>query len=76
MSETATEIKENSDETLQKERTRLAELIFKKSDKMVAEYRALIQHTGGLLTSSMVYAYQKGIQDTIKTILKESQKNV
>lgn len=60
---------------LEQERSRIAELLFTKAIHMTAEYRALIKHTGGLLTSSMVYAYNKGLQDSIKLILKENQKN-
>jgi hypothetical protein len=54
------------------ERTRLAELLFTRAIHMTNEYRALIRPTGGLLTTSMVYAYNKGIQDSIKLLLKEN----
>ncbi len=57
------------------ERLRLATKLFKEMDFMSQQYKALIQHTGGLVTSSMVYAYSKGIQDVIKLILKENNKN-
>lgn len=57
------------------EQTRLAELIFKKAPFMTAEYRILQKHTGGLVSQSMAYAYNKGLQDAIKLILKENKTN-
>ena len=39
---------------------------------MVEEYRALIKHTGGMLTAPMGFAYAKGINDTLKLIAKEN----
>lgn len=61
---------------IEAEQTRLAELIFKRAPHMTAEYRVLLQHTGGLVSQSMTYAYNKGLQDAIKLILKESKTNV
>lgn len=57
------------------EKTRLAELMFKEAPYLSAKYRALIQHKGSLLSESMTYAYSKGINDAIKLILKETNKN-
>jgi hypothetical protein len=39
---------------------------------MVEKYRSLLKGSthSGLLTQSMIYAYQKGIQDVIKLLLK------
>lgn len=61
---------------IEAEQTRLAELIFKRAPHMTAEYCVLLQHTGGLVSQSMTYAYNKGLQDAIKLILKESKTNV
>lgn len=58
------------------ERLRLAKKLFDDSQFMAQQYKALIQHTGGLVTSSMVYAYGRGLQDAIKLILQENEKNV
>lgn len=57
------------------EQLRLAAKLYNDAQFMTQQYKALIQHTGGLVTSSMVYAYSKGIQDAIKLILKENDKN-
>lgn len=50
-------------------------LLLKNRDSMTADYRNTIKHTGGLLTSSMAYAYSKGINDAMKLIQKEIIKN-
>lgn len=57
----------------QKEQIRLVTELLKNRDSMVAEYRALIKHSGGLLTNSMVFAYSKGINDTIKLASKPKE---
>lgn len=53
------------------ERERMLVLILSNSARMAAEYRTLIKSTGGLLTTSMVYAYSKGINDTLKLLAQD-----
>lgn len=60
---------------IKKERTRLWRMILESRDSMTAEYKALIRHTGGLVTNSMTYAYSKGINDVMKLILKENNED-
>lgn len=56
---------------LKREFQKLAQKLNEKSPGMISDYRSVIKHTGGLLTSSMGYAYAKGLNDAIKLILKE-----
>ncbi len=58
-------------EAAKAERMRLSKLLFDKSLYMTAEYKTLIKHTGGLVSSSMGYAYSKGLNDALKLLLKE-----
>lgn len=51
----------------------VAEKLFQKTPFMVREYKTLIGHTGGLLATSMSYAYNKGLSDALKLILKEME---
>lgn len=62
----------------QVEKERLLVLLLKNAVSMTSSYKQSIAHTGGLLTSSMTYAYSKGIQDTIKLLTKkdENEKSV
>ncbi len=53
------------------ERVRVSTLLLKEQQGMVEEYRALIKHTGGILTNSMVYAYSKGLNDVFKLIQRK-----
>lgn len=53
---------------------RLAELLFKRIPIMRGDYKALLQGKGGLLTASMTHAYNKGLNDALKLILKEMDK--
>lgn len=39
--------------------------------KLTANYRHSIKQSGGLLTESMVFAYNRGINDAIKILTKE-----
>ena len=55
----------------QSEALRLATLLHKATPDLIAEYRVLIRHTGGFLSSSMSYAYAKGLSDALKLITKE-----
>lgn len=55
------------------EKQRLVVLILKKKDQMTAEYKALVRHTGGLTTASMIVAYDRAINDIIKLLLKEKR---
>lgn len=53
-------------------RTELAIKLHKLSEKLISDYRNTIKKQGGLLTASMTYAYSRGLNDTIKFILKEN----
>lgn len=55
----------------QSEGMRLAELLFKRTPIMTGDYQSLLQGKGGLLTASMTHAYNKGLNDALKLILKE-----
>lgn len=57
----------------QKEKQRLVTLILTKAINMTNDYKSTIKHTGGLLTSSMTYAYSKGINDIVKLLTKEEK---
>lgn len=67
----STEQTEKTPET--KEKERILTLILKNSNPMVSDYKNTIKRVGGLLTSSMVFAYAKGIQDTLKLLTKEEK---
>lgn len=56
-----------------KEKQRIVTLIITRMQQMTSDYNSVIKHTGGLLTSSMTYAYSKGINDIIKLITKEEK---
>ena len=72
MSEVKLETPEASKEPT--EGMRLAEMLFKRTTIMVGDYRTLLQGKGGLLTASMTSAYNKGLSDALKLILKEMDK--
>lgn len=55
------------------EKERILTLIFKNAMPLTQDYKNLIKHTGGLLQTSMSYAYSKGIQDVIKLLTKEEK---
>ncbi len=55
------------------EKQRIVMLIITNGMRMTEDYKNTIKRTGGLLTSSMTYAYSKGIQDVIKLLTKESK---
>lgn len=63
---------ENKNTLLAAERVRLSEKLYKRVPFLSNDYKNLIKHTGGLLTSSMTYAYTKGLQDAVTFILKEN----
>lgn len=58
-------------EATKKEKERILTLLLSKAAPMASDYRQLIKHTGGLIETSMTYAYSKGIQDVIKLLIKE-----
>lgn len=64
--------------TIQQLRAEIAGELFNESLKMTAEYKALVRHTGSLLSQSMAVAYSRAINDVIKFILKQNEgdKNV
>lgn len=64
------EVKEHTD--AEKEKQRLLILLHKEAPAMVADYKSMIRHTGGLLTTSMTYAYSKGLNDALKLLTKDT----
>lgn len=67
--------KTNKIEDLAKaEKERILMMILKNASSMTEDYKNLIQYTGGLLKSSMGYAYAKGIQDIIRLLTTEGSK--
>lgn len=57
-----------------KEKERILAFLLGSAAKMTSDYKNTIRHTKSLLTSSMTFAYSKGIQDTIKLLAKEGNK--
>jgi ribonucleotide monophosphatase NagD (HAD superfamily) len=55
------------------ERQRLTVLLLSNAARMSSDYKNTIKHTGGLLTSSMVFAYSKALNDAIKLITKDNE---
>ncbi len=53
------------------EKQRLLTIILKNAMPMTQLYKNMLKSQGGLLQSSMGYAYSKGIQDVIKLLTKE-----
>lgn len=43
--------------------------------QMVAEYKKLVHYTGNLVSTSMAYAYAKGISDATKFIFNKGKEN-
>lgn len=59
---------------LSAERVRLAGELFKRIPHMVGDYKGMLgTKKNSLLVGSMVFAYNKALQETIKFILKENQ---
>lgn len=56
--------------TAEQERTRLAKLLFDRIPYMASDYESLMKYTGGFLSKSMAVAYQKGLNDALKLLLK------
>lgn len=56
-----------------KEKERILSLIYKNLNPMTTDYKNTIKHTGGLLTSSMTFAYARGIKDVLKLLTKEEK---
>jgi hypothetical protein len=50
---------------------RIVANLYKEIPILVAEYKIQVKHTGGLLSTSMSFAYAKGLSDAIKQIQKE-----
>lgn len=59
--------------TPQQVRIELADLLYKQSPMLTAEYKVLIGYTGGLVSSSMAFAYSRALNDVIKLILKQNR---
>lgn len=70
MTETTT--KDETKDIKNKEGMRLYLALMKAKGTMVGEYAASIKRTGGLLTTSMTYAYEKGLNDFLKLLAKET----
>lgn len=61
------------DTSIRDERSRILALLLKEQLPMVAKYKVLIKHTGGMLETSMGYAYSKGLNDVFKLIAKGAE---
>lgn len=57
-------------EAVEKERVRLLTLVLKNQQDLVIRYKKRIHHAGGLLETSMGYAYSAAINDVFKLISK------
>lgn len=68
-----TELPKETKDAATVEKERLLVLLLSNSARMAAEYRNLIKSTGGLLTSSMVYAYSKGLNDALKLLTQDTK---
>lgn len=55
------------------EKNRLLQALVKETPKLVHTYKTVNKHTGGLLTASMAFAYERGLLDAIKTLTKENK---
>jgi hypothetical protein len=55
-----------------KEQERLILKLVSNQAKMAADYKNTIKRTGGLLTTSMTFAYAKGLQDALKLLTKDT----
>lgn len=69
-----TELPKEKKDTAKSEKERLLIVLLSNSGRLAAEYRTLIAHTGGLLTSSMVFAYTKGLNDALKLLTQDKGK--
>jgi hypothetical protein len=58
-----------------KERERILTQILTEQQSMVAKYKALIKHTGGMIETSMIFAYSKCFDDLFKLISKGAYKD-
>ncbi len=75
LEETIAEVDKHKEEikkAVEAERVRILTLLVSNVGEKAAQYKALIKNTGGLLTQSMVFAYSKGFQESIKLITKDS----
>lgn len=61
------------DDPIKAEKERILMLLLSNSARMTSEYRMLIKKTGGLLTTSMVYAYSKALNDVIKLLTQNEE---
>lgn len=62
---------EKPKEQIKTEALRLVTVLHEQIPTMVSEYKILIKHAGGMLSSSMSYAYAKGLSDALKLLTKE-----
>lgn len=69
--EKAVELKEEIKKAVRAEKERLMTKLLKNTAGKAADYKNTIKHNGGLLTQSMVFAYQKGLNDAFKLLNKE-----
>ena len=58
-------------EAVREEKTRLITKLSSEAPHLASKYKQQVKHTGGMLSTSMCYAYEKGILYAIKTLTKE-----
>ncbi len=63
------------EEKPKQEKKSVAEKLFKRMPKMTSDYEQLVRYTGSYLSKSMVVAYNKGLNDALKLIMKEETTN-
>lgn len=51
-----------------------SEILLKEATTMVQKYRKQVSHTGSLVAESMIYSYNKALNDAIITLLKQETK--
>ncbi len=68
--DTTEETKEPRIPTPKETRLDVTRALMSKKQVMTNEYKALVNHTGGMLSTSMSIAYSKGIEDAINLIFK------
>lgn len=55
------------------ERVHILQTVLKEQIPLTLKYKALIKHTGGIIESSMGYAYSKAINDIFKLIARSNK---
>jgi hypothetical protein len=65
--------KEIREDAAKREKIRLTYILLKNVEYMTLDYKNTIKHTGGLLTQSMTFAYNKALNDAFKLLTKEDK---